>query len=83
MNKKYLNDLAKTLAQVTTPEEMTQLLLGLLTLRELESITLRLQIVKLIKSGIPQREIAEKLKVGIATVTRGSKEVQQGRFSDI
>jgi Trp operon repressor len=34
----------------------------------------------MLKSGIPQHEIAEKLGVGVATVTRGSKEIQKGNF---
>lgn len=83
MKDKNIKDLIAMLLQVQNQEEMLDLLRGLLTLGELEEIARRLQIVKLLKAGMSQREIAEKLKVGIATVTRGSKELKQGRFSKI
>ncbi|PIQ80945.1 MAG: transcriptional regulator [Candidatus Pacebacteria bacterium CG11_big_fil_rev_8_21_14_0_20_34_55] len=69
--------------QVQNQEDMLDLLKGLLTVGELEEIARRLQIVKLLKAGMSQRDIAEKLKVGITTVTRGSKELKQGRFLKI
>ena len=62
-------------------EKMKNFLEGILTLQELEEISMRLQIVKMLKKGIPQHEIAEKLRIGIATVTRGSKEIQKGNFT--
>ena len=83
MKDKNIKDLMTTLLQVQKQEDMLDLLKGLLTLGELEEMANRLQIVKLLKAGMPQREIAEKLKVGIATVTRGSKELKQGRFKNI
>ena len=83
MKDKNIKDLVATLLQVQKQEDMLDLLKGLLTLGELEEIARRLQIVKLLKAGMSQREIAEKLKVGIATITRGSKEIKQGRFSKI
>ncbi len=64
-------------------EEMEDFLLGILTPKELEEIPMRLSIVKMLKAGTPQHEIAEKLGVGIATVTRGSKELQKGRFKGV
>ncbi|PIU37010.1 transcriptional regulator [Candidatus Roizmanbacteria bacterium CG06_land_8_20_14_3_00_34_14] len=63
--------------------EMLDFLKGILTPRELEELTTRLQIVKLIKKGLPHQEIAHRLKVGVATVTRGSRELQVGRFTKV
>jgi len=63
--------------------EMIDFLKGILTPRELEELTTRLQIVKLIKKGLPHQEIAHRLKVGVATVTRGSRELQVGRFTKV
>lgn len=83
MNNKHVNKLVNVLLKINNQDAMLDLLKGLLTLNELEEIARRLQIVVLLKKGLSQREIAEKLKVGIATVTRGSKEIQQGRFSNI
>jgi TrpR family trp operon transcriptional repressor len=62
---------------------MEDFLRGILTPSELEEIPKRLQIVKLLKAGIAQKEISERLGVGIATVTRGSKEVRTGKFKYI
>jgi TrpR family transcriptional regulator, trp operon repressor len=80
MKNKNISELVASLLQANSEAEMLDLLKGLLTLGELEEISRRLQIVKLLKLGMSQREIAEKLKVGIATVTRGSKEIKLGRF---
>ena len=83
MKNKHVNKLVNVLLKINNQDAMLDLLKGLLTLNELEEIARRLQIVVLLKKGLSQREVAEKLKVGIATVTRGSKEIQQGRFSNI
>ncbi len=76
----HLNELIDLLLSIKNREEMKNFLLGIFTPKELEEIPTRLQIVKMLKKGTSQHEIAEKLGVGIATVTRGSKEIQLGRF---
>jgi len=62
---------------------MENFLLGLFTPQELKEIPTRIQIIKMLKKGIAQKEISEKLGVGIATVTRGSIELKKGRFINI
>jgi TrpR family trp operon transcriptional repressor len=37
----------------------------------------RLQIIEMLQQGIPQRQIADTLGVGIATVTRGSHHLKR------
>ena len=83
MNKNDFNDLINTFLAIKTRDEMINFLYGLFTKKELSEISTRLQIVKLLKKGNPQRIIAKKLKVGIATVTRGSKEIQNNRFINV
>lgn len=78
-----LDFLIETLLGLKTKSEAHEFLLGLFTLQELEEISTRLQIVKKLKQGIPQHQIAKDLSVGVATVTRGSKELQKGRFRNI
>lgn len=78
-----MKDLIDILLKIKKEEEMRDFLEGILTPKELEEIPTRLQIVKMLKKGIPQQEIAEKLGVGIATVTRGSREIKKGRFKNI
>ena len=50
---------------------------ALLTPSEIHDVALRLEILKQLKAGKTQRSIAESLGVGIATVTRGSRQLQQ------
>ena len=83
MKDNKTKELVETFIQAKSYDDMLDLLKGLLTIGEIEEIARRLQIVKMLKAGVSQREIASKLKVGIATVTRGSREIKKGRFSKI
>lgn len=83
MNDKYFEELIEELLKIKGKKVMKNFLLGLFTEQEQEEIPTRVQIVKMLKKGIPQQEIAEKLKIGVATVTRGSKSIKQGQFINI
>lgn len=80
---KKVGELIEAFLKNKTSSEMSDFLKGILTPRELEELTTRLQIVKMIKKGLPHQEIARRLEVGVATVTRGSRELQLGRFKKI
>ncbi len=80
IRNKSLKELIDQLFKIKSEEEMEDFLLGILTPKEREELPMRLKIVKLLRAGIPQHEIAEDLGVGVATVTRGSRELQKGRF---
>ncbi len=80
IRNKQLDQLIDLLLNIKTKAEMEDFLLGIFTPKELEEIPTRLSIVKMLKQGTPQHQVAETLGVGIATVTRGSKELQKGRF---
>lgn len=80
MTNKQLDELIDLLLNIKNRKGMEDFLLGILTPKELEEIPMRLRIVKMLKHGVPQHEIAQKLGVGVATVTRGSKELQKGRL---
>lgn len=80
---KNLEDFIKVLLEVRRKEEMRDFLYGILTPKELMEIPNRLQIVKMLKKGISHHDIAGKLHVGVATVTRGSREIQKGRFQNV
>ncbi len=77
---KSISVLVQTLLQATTEKEMENLLLGLLTPAEIEEFATRVEIVKLLKKGMGQHSIAKKLGIGVATVTRGAKEIKEGNF---
>lgn len=81
MNTRYYNSFVEILLSLNKKADMKRFLDGLLTPKEREEIPVRIQIVKMLKKGIPQHDIASKLGVGVATVTRGSKEIAKGNFS--
>ena len=83
MNKKYLLELVTVLTEIKDKDQMEDFLKGILTPQELIEIPQRLAIVKMLKAGVAQHEIAKQLSVGVATVTRGSKELQKGRFQNV
>lgn len=73
MNTPYFEELIEHLSKQSDKQALAQALESLLTPTELIEISKRLQIFKLLDEGIPQREIAKRLGVGIATVSRGSR----------
>ena len=69
------------LAHTTRDKQLLEdLLIGVTTTQERGAIAQRIEIVKRLIAGEPQARIAKELGVGVATVTRGSKELSQGRF---
>ncbi len=55
-------------------------LLALTTPHERYVLARRVSIVKKLLDGYTHHEIAADLKIGVSTVTRGQKELNQGRF---
>ncbi len=86
MNKRYQEELIDVLIKsAKNRENFKALVEDLLTPAEYSEIVTRLQIVKRLAKGEPQRAIARDLKIGIATVTRGSRELANpnGGFAKI
>jgi len=76
---KEKKDLIKTLLSIKDERLMEEFLIDLLTPTEFEDIIKRWQVVKKLDKGMSQRKIVEELGVGIATVTRGSRELRDER----
>lgn len=74
---KQINDFADSVLELNSKDEVIKFFEWLLTPQEFKQLPMRLQIMRMLKKGIPQRKIAETLGVGIATVTRGSKELEK------
>lgn len=73
-----LKKISLLLAKIEQPKEVETILSILLTPNEQSCLKTRLEILQeLIKDHLPQREIAQKLKVSIAKITAGSKEVKK------
>lgn len=79
MESKFIKNLAATVADIDDAKIAENFLRNLLTPNELEEIARRLEIFKLLKQGLPQRTVAEKLQVSIGTVSRGARELKYGK----
>lgn len=66
------------IASLGSEDEAAALLTSLLTPDELHTLSERWQIITHLLSGETQREVKAKLGVGIATVTRGAREIKYG-----
>lgn len=74
------NVFVELFASTSSSELLDDFLLGLTTDKEREELLQRVEIVKRLMAGESQHHIASELGVGVATVTRGSKELAYGRF---
>ncbi|MCR4326361.1 MAG: Trp family transcriptional regulator [Candidatus Roizmanbacteria bacterium] len=79
-NNRDLATLIDVLLKLKTEKALEDFLIGILTPKEIFELSRRLEIVRLLKTGIQHQAIAKKLGVGVATVTRGSRELQRGHF---
>jgi TrpR family trp operon transcriptional repressor len=76
---KDLSNVTKLISDLSE-DQILDFLVGILSPAELEQVITRLKIVKLLKKKVPQHEIAGKLGIGVATVSRGAKMLKEGRF---
>lgn len=81
--KENIKLLVETLSHADSKEKLENLLEGILTPKEIKELAERIRIVQLLKKGISQHDIAGKLRVGVATVSRGAKEIKEGKFKFI
>jgi len=72
-----LDEFVDFLLRAKTKPEMASRLHAILTPAELRELPKRLKITRLLQEGLTQREVAKRLGVGIATVTRGAKALQE------
>lgn len=85
-NKEYEWELAGLLQDVAKDRKLTYLFLqDLLSPFELTDVATRWQIVKQLDKKISHHKIARNLHIGVATVTRGSRmlENKQGGFNQV
>ncbi len=73
-------DFIKVINSAQDKHLLEDFLLGITTPTERKELVRRLEIIRRLLKGDPHHQIAGDLKVGVATVTRGSRELAQGRF---
>ncbi len=61
---------ARAFLKLKTEQEMANFLRDILTIKELEEFSNRLEMARLLKQGMSYKAIAKKLKVSTTTVTR-------------
>jgi TrpR family transcriptional regulator, trp operon repressor len=69
INKKLI----KVFTNITDKQEMTKFMEEILTENELEQLNKRWTLLEMLDDKIPQRSIAESLKISLCKITRGSK----------
>ena len=81
MESDWKKELHALMASIKNKKEAEELLTSLLTPMEYDEIVRRWQIIKGLIEGESQRSIRDRLKISIATVTRGSRELKYGNQS--
>lgn len=81
----FSKELEEILLDIKTRKLLHEFLIDLLSPTEYKDLSVRWQIIKLLHKGASHRDIAKKLKVSVATVTRGSRELmnKKGGFKQI
>lgn len=74
--KEVVDLIAKIAKQNHDKYLLTDFMLDILTPQEFENVAFRWQIIKKLEKGVHHETIAEELSVGVATVTRGSRELR-------
>ncbi len=77
------DEIISVIDQIQDKRVLVDFLIGITTAKERSELSQRLEIIKRLLDGQPQHKIAEDLGVGVATVTRGSKELADGRFKTL
>ena len=68
-----IKEMSESIKQMKSKNEIYNFLLEILTASEVETLSKRWRILKMLKAGKTQREIAKELNVSLCKVTRGAK----------
>lgn len=79
-NEELLDGFIQCLLRISGEGSMREFLQGLLTEKELSELPARLAILQMLAAGYTQRQVAQELGVGIATVSRGASVLRAGKL---
>ena len=71
-----IKEISNVLKNISQEDELFKFLTEILTESEVDTLSKRWRILKMLKAGVTQREIAKDLNVSLCKVTRGSKLIQ-------
>jgi len=83
MNQDYYDKMIMEFLVMKPRVVLESFLNVVLTPKEREEISLRVQIIDRLLKGEPQQKIVKDLKVGVATVERGAREIKQNYFGRV
>lgn len=72
-----LQEIASVLARLEDEKLIEDFLEGILTPNEIEEVSSRWELVKLLEQGDSQRTISQKLGLSLCKITRGSRELKK------
>ena len=75
---KQVDELVRLLVDVSDEQAVSEILLDLFTLREIRDLASRLQVAKMLSSGLSYSEIEKQTGVSATTIARVSKCLTQG-----
>ena len=68
-----IKEISQIIKNIESQANIVDFFKELLTKSELETLSKRWHILKMLKKGIPQRQIAKELQVSLCKITRGAK----------
>jgi TrpR-related protein YerC/YecD len=74
-----MQDLIQAISTLQNPPEIANFLRDLMTIKELENVSQRWQIVLLLNQHVPYLEIAQKIGVSTTTITRVALWLNHGK----
>lgn len=77
MSASKLKEIASVLATTQDQEQIEAFLKSILTKNEVDEISTRWELVKLLDGGMSQRKIADRLSISLCKITRGSRELKK------
>lgn len=85
-DEKYGKQLELLLINISkNPKLLHEFLVDLLSPAEYKELAVRIQIIIMLNNKIPQRAISKALSVGVSTITRGARELNntKGGFAQV
>jgi TrpR family trp operon transcriptional repressor len=68
-----IGEIVRVLSRIRDEDAMGRFLEEILTPAEIHDLALRWDLMKLLKKGVPQRQIAQDLGISLCKITRGAK----------
>jgi TrpR family transcriptional regulator, trp operon repressor len=72
-----LQEIVRRLAEINDPGLLERFFREILTPKEVRDLSSRWELVKLLKEGVSQREIARCLHLSLCKITRGSRQLKK------